>query len=148
MINNVTLMGRLTAAPELKTTQSGTSVTAFCVAVDRRFQQKDGEKQTDFINCVAWRNTADFITRYFSKGDMIAVTGEIQTRKYQDKNGNNRVAVEVVIDNASFCGGKNSGADQSNNGNSDNNSNNDPNDLLNRLSEKYIEGNGDDDLPF
>lgn len=109
MINNVTLMGRLTAAPELKKTQSGTSVTAFCIAVERRFQPKEGEKLTDFINVVAWRNTAEFITRYFAKGDMIAVTGEIQTRKYKDNNGNNRVAVEVVIDNASFCGGKNSG---------------------------------------
>lgn len=109
MINNVTLMGRLTAAPELKTTQSGTSVTAFSIAVERRYQSQDGQKITDFINCVAWRNTAEFITKYFNKGDMIAVTGEIQTRKYQDKNGNNRVAVEVVIDNASFCGGKNSG---------------------------------------
>ena len=108
MINNVTLMGRLTAAPELKSTNSGTSVTAFCIAVDRRFQ-KDGDKQADFINCVAWRNTAEFIAKYFGKGDMIAVTGEIQTRKYTDKNGNNRVAVEVVIDNASFCGGKNNG---------------------------------------
>ena len=109
MINNVTLMGRLTAAPELKITQSGTNVTAFCIAVERRFQQKDGEKQSDFINCVAWRNTAEFITRYFSKGDMIAVTGEIQTRKYKDKDGNNRVAFEVIIDNVSFCGGKNGG---------------------------------------
>jgi single-strand DNA-binding protein len=107
MINNVTLMGRLTAAPELKQTGSGISVTAFCIAIDRRFQ-KDGEKQADFINCVAWRNTAEFIARYFGKGDMIAVTGAIQTRKYQDNSGNNRVAVEVVIDNASFCGGKNS----------------------------------------
>ena len=109
MINNVTLMGRLTAAPELKQTTNGTSVTAFCIAVDRRFQ-KDGDKQADFINCVAWRNTAEFITKYFNKGDMIAVTGEIQTRKYKDNGGNNRVAVEVVIDNASFCGGKNGGA--------------------------------------
>lgn len=108
MINNVTLMGRLTAAPELKTTASGVLVTAFCIAVDRRFQ-KDGDKQADFINCVAWRNTAEFITRYFNKGDMIAVTGEIQTRKFQDKSGNNRVAVEVVINQASFCGGKNGG---------------------------------------
>lgn len=106
MINNVTLMGRLTAAPELKQTTSGTSVTTFCIAVDRRFQQKDGEKQADFINCVAWRNTAEFITRYFGKGDLIALTGAIQTRKYQDQNGNNRVAFEVVIDNASFCGGR------------------------------------------
>lgn len=107
MINNVTLMGRLTAAPELKTTTSGTNVTAFSIAVERRFQSKDGEKIADFINCVAWRNTAEFICKYFNKGDMIAVTGEIQTRKYQDSNGNKRVAVEVVIDNVSFCGGKN-----------------------------------------
>ena len=109
MINNVTLMGRITAAPELKQTTNGTSVTTFCIAVDRRFQPKGGEKQADFINCVAWRNTAEFITRYFGKGDLIAVTGEIQTRKYQDNSGNNRVAVEVVIDNASFCGGKSGG---------------------------------------
>jgi single-strand DNA-binding protein len=109
MINNVTLMGRLTAAPELKQATSGASVTSFCIAVDRRYQQKDGGRQADFINCVAWRNTAEFITRYFNKGDLIAVTGEIQTRKYKDKSGNNRVAFEVVIDNASFCGGKNSG---------------------------------------
>lgn len=109
MINNVTLMGRLTARPELKATQSGTTVTGFCIAVDRRYQPKDGEKLTDFINCVAWRNTAEFVTKYFDKGDMIAVTGEIQTRAYKDKNGNNRTAFEVVINQASFCGGKNSG---------------------------------------
>lgn len=111
MINNVTLMGRLTAAPELKTTPSGVTVTSFCIAVDRRYQPKGGEKLTDFINCVAWRNTAEFITRYFKKGDLIAVTGEIQTRKYQDQNGAKRTAFEVVIDNASFCGGggKNNG---------------------------------------
>lgn len=128
MINNVTLMGRLTAAPELKQTPNGTSVTAFCIAVDRRFQPKDGEKQTDFINCVAWRNTAEFITKYFSKGDMIAVTGEIQTRKYQDNGGNNRVAFEIVIENASFCGGKNGG-----------NTNSAP---------QLEEISNDDDLPF
>lgn len=109
MINNVTLMGRITADPELKTTPSGVSVMSFCIAVDRRYQQKDGKKDTDFINCVAWRNTAEFISRYFRKGDMVAVTGEIQTRKYEDKGGNNRTAVEVVINQASFCGGKNSG---------------------------------------
>lgn len=115
MINNVTLLGRLTAAPELKTTANNISVTAFCIAVDRRYQAKGEERQADFINCVAWRNTAEFITKYFGKGDYIAVTGEIQTRKYQDKNGNNRVAVEVVVDNASFCGGKNSGNNTDNN---------------------------------
>lgn len=109
MINNVTLMGRLTAAPELKRTQSDTGVTAFRVAVDRSYQTKDGEKQTDFITCVAWRGTAEFICKYFDKGDFIAVTGEIQTRNYTDKDGNKRTAVEVVVNQASFCGGKNSG---------------------------------------
>ena len=106
MINNVVLMGRLTAAPELKTTQSGTSVTSFTLAVERRFTQ-NGEKKADFIDCVAWRGTAEFITKYFSKGDLIAVTGEIQTRNYEDKNGNKRTAVEVIVNEASFCGGKN-----------------------------------------
>jgi len=109
MTNIVILVGRLTAAPELKTTKSGQSVTAFTIAVDRRFQPKDGEKITDFINCVAWRNTAEFISKYFAKGDPIAITGEIQPRKYQDKNGNNRVAVEVVINDARFVPSKNSG---------------------------------------
>ena len=109
MINNVTLLGRLTAAPELKTTPTGTPVTTFCIAVDRRYTPKDGEKQADFINCRAWRSTAEFITRYFNKGDTIAVTGAIQTRKYTDRDGNNRTAFEVVIDQASFCGGKGNG---------------------------------------
>lgn len=109
MINNVTLMGRLTAAPELKTTTNGTTVTTFCIAVERRFQPQGGQRQADFINCVAWRNTAEFITRFFNKGDMIAVTGEIQTRKYKDNNGNPKTAFEVVINQASFCGGKNNG---------------------------------------
>ena len=139
MINNVTLMGRLTAAPELKQTTSGTSVMAFCIAVDRRFQQKDGERQADFINCVAWRNTAEFIAKYFSKGDMIAVTGEIQTRKYQDKSGNNRVAVEVVINQASFCGSKNS----------DSNADSAPQyNAYTDTNNNFTDVNGDDDLPF
>ena len=106
MLNNVVLMGRLTAMPELKTTQSGTSVLSFTIAVDRRFQQKGEERQTDFINCVAWRHTAEFISKYFNKGDAIAVTGEIQTRKYEVE-GNKRTATEVVVNNASFCGSKN-----------------------------------------
>lgn len=110
MINNVTLLGRLTAAPELKTTRnSGQSVTAFTIAVERRYQNKDGEKITDFINCVAWRNTAEFISKYFKKGDPIVVVGEIQTRKYQDKQGNSRIAVEVIIDYARFVPTNNSG---------------------------------------
>lgn len=110
MINNVVLMGRLTADPELKTTPNGTSVTSFSVAVERSYAPKGQERETDFINIVAWRHTADFICRYFSKGSMIAIEGSIQTRKYQDRNGNNRVAVEVVANQVSFCGSKNEGA--------------------------------------
>lgn len=118
MINNVVLMGRLTATPELKATPSGVSVISFSIAVDRRYQPKDGERIADFINCVAWRGTAEFIARYFKKGDMIAVTGDIQTRKYKDKDGNNRTAFEVVIAEASFCGGKSTGDSGNNNANS------------------------------
>jgi len=94
MLNCAIIMGRLTADPELKTTQSGISVTSFSVAVDRNYTPKGQERQTDFINVVAWRQTAEFVTRYFHKGSMIAIEGSIQTRKYQDKNGNNRTAVE------------------------------------------------------
>lgn len=108
MINNVTLLGRLTATPELKATPGGASVTNFCIAIDRRFQPKDGNKQTDFINCVAWRSTAEFISKFFKKGDPIALTGEIQTRKYTDKDGNARTAFEVIVNQAAFCGSKNS----------------------------------------
>ena len=107
MLNNVVLIGRLVDFPELKKTANGVSVSTIRIAVDRRFKGNNGEKITDFLNCVAWRGTADFICKYFKKGDLIALTGEIQTRKYEDKNGNKRTAVEVVINDASFCGGKN-----------------------------------------
>ena len=101
MFNLVILTGRLTADPELKTTQSGVSVTSFSIAVDRRV--KSGEdKQTDFINIVAWRQTAEFVTKYFRKGNMIGIEGSIQTRKYTDKNGNNRVISEVIANNVQF----------------------------------------------
>ena len=106
MINNVVLMGRLTAAPELKTTQSGISTVRFSVAVERRYNKQGDERQTDFIDCVAWRQTAEFVSKYFNKGSMIAVIGSIQTRNYEDKNGNKRKAVEVQVDNVSFCGSK------------------------------------------
>lgn len=106
MLNIAVIMGRLTANPELRTTANGTSVTSFTVAVDRKFQKQGAEKQTDFINVVAWQHTADFITRYFRKGSMIAVNGYIQTRNYEDKNGNKRTAVEIVANNVSFCGSK------------------------------------------
>lgn len=104
-MNIVAIMGRLTADPELRTTSSGTSVTSFTVAVDREFKKDE----TDFLNVVAWRQTADFITRYFKKGKMIAIVGSIQTRVYEDKNGNKRTATEIIAEKASFCGDKNEG---------------------------------------
>ena len=103
-INTAVIMGRLTADPELKTTASGLSVLSFSVAVDRNYQKEGEEKAVDFINVVAWRKTAEFITRYFHKGSMIAVEGSIQTRKYEDKDGNKRTAVEILANTVSFCG--------------------------------------------
>lgn len=103
-MNSVCLMGRLTADPELKTTQSGITVTSFCIAVDRR--SKDQERQADFINCVAWRQTAEFITRYFRKGNRIALHGSLQSRNYTAGDGSKRTSYEVVIDNAYFCESK------------------------------------------
>ena len=105
MLNIAVIMGRLTADPELRTTGTGISVCSFSVAVDRRFSS-GGEGQTDFIRCVAWRQTAEFISRYFHKGSMIAINGSIQQRQYTDKDGNKREAFEIVVDNASFCGSK------------------------------------------
>lgn len=106
MVNCAVIMGRLVADPELRTTGGGISVTSFCVAVDRNFVRPGEERKADFINVVAWRQTADFVTRYFRKGSMIAVQGSIQTRSYEDKNGVKRTAVEIVADNVSFCGSK------------------------------------------
>ncbi|MBQ8026717.1 MAG: single-stranded DNA-binding protein [Clostridia bacterium] len=106
MLNCAVLMGRLVADPELRTTTSGISVTSFRIAVDRSFVRQGEERQADFIDIVAWRQTAEFVTRYFRKGSMIAVQGSIQTRSYEDKQGNKRTAVEVVADNVSFCGSK------------------------------------------
>lgn len=105
-LNCAVIMGRLTANPELRTTNSGLAVTSFIVAVDRSYAKQGEERQTDFINVVAWRQTAAFVTRYFEKGQMIAVQGSIQTRNYEDKNGNKRTAVEIVADKVSFCGEK------------------------------------------
>lgn len=105
MFNLVVLTGRLTADPELKTTQSGVSVTSFSIAVDRRYRAGE-ERQTDFINIVAWRQSAEFVAKYFKKGNMIGIEGSIQTRKYTDKNGNNRTAFEVVANNVQFVESK------------------------------------------
>lgn len=105
MLNVIVIMGRLTADPELRTTSNGVPVTSFTVAVNRNYS-KDGNNQTDFINCVAWRNNADFITKYFGKGQMIAIKGSLQQRNYTDKEGVHRTAYDVVVENASFCGSK------------------------------------------
>ena len=109
MFNLVVLTGRLTADPELKTTSNGLSVTTFSIAVDRRYRSGE-ERQTDFINIVAWRQSAEFITKYFKKGSLIGIEGSIQTRRYQDKNGNNRTAFEVVVNNVQFVESKRDGA--------------------------------------
>lgn len=105
MINSVILMGRLTADPELRTTQSGISMCRFSVAVDRRVAQ-GAERKTDFINCVAWRQQADFISKYFHKGQMIAIEGSISTGSYTDKQGNKRTSFDVLVDRVSFTGSK------------------------------------------
>lgn len=105
-MNKVILMGRLTTDPELKTTPNGISVTSFSLAVDRNYVKQGSERKTDFINIVAWRQRAEFICKYFSKGQLIALDGSIETRSYVDKNGNNRTAFEVVVENAYFTGDK------------------------------------------
>lgn len=106
MFNKAILIGRLTADPELKTIPSGASVCTFRIACDRRFTGKDGERKTDFITIVAWRQTAEFVSRFFTKGKLIGVDGSIQTRDYTDKEGNKRTAFEVVADNCFFVGSK------------------------------------------
>ena len=112
MINIVALMGRLTYEPELKSTPNGLSVIRFQLAVDRIYQAKGQERQADFIDCVAWRQTAEFISRYFHKGSMIAIEGTIQTSNYTDKDGNKRKQIEVLANNVSFCGGKSENGSQ------------------------------------
>ena len=101
--NLVVLTGRLTAAPEIKTTPSGKSVCSFTIAVDRGYGDN---KETDFITCVAWEKTAEFISKYFNKGSEIGIEGSIQTRKWTDKNGNSRTAFEIRVSNTQFIGGK------------------------------------------
>ena len=134
-MNKVILMGRLTRDVEMRQTPNGVSLARFSIAVNRRFAGKDAQQQADFINCVAWRKTAEFITKYFQKGNMIAVTGSIQTRNYQDKNGNKRIAVEVIVEQESFCGEKVSA------------NNAEPN-YTQASSDDFEEISGDEDLPF
>ena len=106
MINTVALMGRLTFDPELRTTPSGVSVVRFQIACDRNYQKSGEDRKADFIDITAWRQTAEFVSRYFRKGSMIAVEGSIQTDSFTDKDGNKRKTVTVVANNVSFCGSK------------------------------------------
>ena len=114
MLNHIVIMGRLTRDPELRRTQSGTPVVSFSLAVDRDFASRDGgERQTDFIDVVAWRGTAEFVSKYFSKGRMAVVSGRLQIRDWQDKEGNKRRTAEVVADNVYFGDSKRDGDSQS-----------------------------------
>lgn len=140
MFNLVVLTGRLTADPELKYTPNNTPVTSFSIAVSRRYKAGE-ETQADFINIVAWRQTAEFVTKYFQKGSMIGIEGAIQTRKYTDKEGKNRTAFEVVANNVQFVESKRDGGSAA--------AGEGPMGFSNASANEFVEiGGADDDLPF
>lgn len=139
MLNCAVIMGRLTADPELRQTPSGVSVVRFTVAVDRGYVKQGEERQTDFINIVAWRGSADFVAKYFHKGSMIAVQGSIQTGSYE-KDGVKHYTFEIVADNVSFCGGKSDGQN--------NNSSQIEPQSPKTTDSATISVDNDDDLPF
>jgi single-strand DNA-binding protein len=139
-------MGRFCSDPELKQTQSGISVTSFTLAVDRSYCKQGQERQSDFINIVAWRGTAEFICKYFKKGSMIAAQGSIQTRTYTDKNGIKRKAFEIVADKVNFCGSKSDNTDDKCNKSTYKVAGSAP-DIENDDSDNFGEIS-DDDLPF
>lgn len=149
--NKVILMGRLTANPELKQTQGGTTVTSFNLAVDRRYNKEGEEKQCDFITIVAWRATAEFICKYFGKGQAILVCGELQTRSWEDQQGNKRYATEVVANEVSFCEAKKNS--EGNNTSPSQNSSQGKFEPPAYIPDAYTQPNfenveSDDDLPF
>lgn len=144
-INITVLTGRLTSDVELKTTQNGVSVCSFSIAVDRKYKQGE-DRQADFINIVAWRGTAEFISKHFSKGSAIGIEGSIQTRKYTDKNGNNRTAFEIVANNVHFIDSKRS--QSGGEGNSLPTPENDPLPAFAERLEQFQEAQNDGDLPF
>ena len=111
MLNKIIIMGRLVRDPELRRTQSGTAVTSFRLAVDRDYKAEDGSKQADFFDVVAWRSTAEFVSKYFTKGRMAVVDGRLQSRPWTDKDGNKRIAIEVVADSVYFGDSKRSELD-------------------------------------
>ena len=110
MLNHIAIHGRLTRDPEMRTTQSGVSVCNFTVAVDSSYARQGEEKQTTYFDCVAWRGLADLVSKYFHKGKEIVVTGEMQSRKWQDKDNNNRVSWEIMANSVDFCGSKSDAA--------------------------------------
>ena len=117
MLNRIIIMGRLTRDPELRRTQNGTAVTSFSLAVDRDFKNKEtGETPCDFIDCVAWRSTAEFVNNYFTKGRMAVVEGKLQIRPWKDRDGNNRRSAEVIVDNIYFGDSKRDSAAQTSGG--------------------------------
>lgn len=138
--NKVILGGRLTADPELKQTPSGISVCSFSIAVNRKYS-KEGEQQTDFINCVAWRNTAEFISRYFKKGSSLCIVGNIQTRTWTDQNNQKRFATEVIVDEAMFVDSKSDGGQAPSGGYV-------PDVYTAPAAPKFEELKEDEDLPF
>ena len=111
MLNTIAIMGRLTADPILRRTQSGVAVASFTLAVDRDFASQGGEKETDFVDIVAWRSTAEFVSKYFTKGRMAVVSGRLQIRNWQDKEGNKRRSAEILADHIYFGEGKKDGAE-------------------------------------
>ena len=141
-MNCCVLTGRLVADPELRTTPSGLSVCRFRIAVDRAYQKSGEERKADFIDVVAWRNNADFVTKYFHKVSMIAVQGSLQTGTYEDKNGNKRTSYEIVADRTEFCGSKSDGSSGQAGGNSA------PASYSNSTSDDFSSVVDDDDLPF
>ena len=142
MLNKILIMGRLTRDPELRRTGSGTAVTSFSLACDRDFKSQSGDKETDFIEVVAWKNTAEFVSKYFSKGRMAVVEGRLQIRDWTDKDGGKRRSAEVVADNVYFADSKRSESNENQKENF--------NALSGRLSDDFVAALNDDtsELPF
>ena len=134
MLNHIDIMGRLTRDPELRYTASGTAVASFALAVDRDYAPRDGDRQTDFIDIVAWRHIGEFVSKYFHKGSLAVISGRLQMRDWQDKDGNKRRSAEIVAENVYFGGGKKEEAHD---------------DIYEYQEPRFAELNADDgDLPF
>ena len=141
-MNRVILMGRLTADPELRQTPQGTAVTRFTIAVDRRYR-REGSQNADFITCVAWRQSAEFICRYFQKGRMIAIEGQLQTRTWDGQDGRKNYVTEVIVNEAHFTGDRRDGGNTANN-----TMNNQMSGISKPDSDGFLESMDDSELPF